>query len=113
MASKQNQGMPGIAFPPNQNEYGTENLPVDQAAWMLTVSVVYLFFMLLVCVFFYKILFMNKGSKIPWYGFGVFLFVLAAIAVCFLIAGVVLSSIQMSYSLQMEEKRKHPVHHQK
>ena len=113
MASTQN-GMPGIAFPLQQNAYGTDSITVDQAAWMLTGTVLYLVFTLLVWIFLYKILFMNK-SHIPWYGFGVLLIVLVTIAVFFNIAGVVMSSIQMSYSLQMAEKYKHkypqkPIH---
>lgn len=100
-------GMPAIAFPPNQNAYGTDLITVDQAAWMLTGTVIYLVFVLLVWVFFYKILFMSKGAHIPWWGFGVLLIVLVTIAVFFGIAGVVMSSIQMSYSLQMSEKYKH------
>lgn len=105
--NQQKSMMPGIAFPPQGGSYGNDVIPVDAAAWMVTGSSIYLVFMALVWTFFYKILFNNK-SGIPWYGFGVVLIVLVTIAVLFGIAGVVMSSIQLSYSLDVAEKHKRP-----
>ena len=93
-----------ISFPLNQN--ASPDISAPQASWMLTMSIIYLIFMLLVGAFFYKILVVNKKCHIPWYGSGVFLMVLVVILGFLGIAGVIMSSIQLSYSLKIDEQRK-------
>jgi amino acid transporter len=89
----------------NQNANGPK-LGVNEAAWMVTVSAIYLVFMLLVGVFFYKILVINKKCQIPWYGFAVFLMVLVVILGLVGISGLIMSSVQLSASLNMAEQQK-------
>lgn len=75
------------------------------ASWDLAVACIYLAFVVLIWVFFYKILFAAGGQckQIPWYGFGIFLFVLCTISVLFAIAFLITSSIRLSEAEQAKK----------
>lgn len=68
------------------------------AIWNVVFSALFLVFSVFVWIFFYKILFVGGAQckHIPWYGFGIFLFIVATIYVLISIGSLVTSSIQLS-----------------
>ena len=87
------------------NDYmGSFQMSSESASWAVAAAVLFLVFVLLTWIFFYKILFGHGKhcKQIPWYGFGVFLFIIATIYVFIAIAFLVTASIQLAE----EDKKK-------
>ena len=100
----QNSNQP--TFPEKVADFlGPAQMNSAAASWTVTASALYLVFIGLVWVFFYKLLFHHKGNvHVPWYGFGIFLFIITTLFVFVAIASLITSSITLSNVNQKEHK---------
>ena len=80
----------------------------NASAWMVVGATISLVFIILIWCFFYKVLVQYsppKGHHVPWYGFGIFLFIIVTIYVFFALAYLVGSSIMLSEENKNKKKK--------
>ena len=77
---------------------GSPNGVEYAASWALAASIVWLIFLALVFMFFYRILFPSGANRcyIPWRPFGIFLFIIVILFIILGIFGFVTSAILVS-----------------
>ena len=74
----------------------------SQLVWQLVGSIISFIFAVFVIVFFYKILFNGpKNCKLPWRGFGIFLYVIAILYSLIALAMIISASVALG---TMEDK---------